>query len=258
MEKLIEKIKEAAPKHASIPFWSWNDRLEEGELRRQIRNMHDMKMQGFFMHARSGLETEYLSREWYDCVEACIDEAKLLGMQAWSYDENGWPSGFAGGALLTDEDNHAVYLDFEWSEGYPDTRADTLAVYAFDASGVPHAVTGACDSEKYLHVWVGTDSSYVDTMRADITDKFIAATHEEYKRILGDSFGGAMPGFFTDEPQYYRWKTPYSRRMEGWFYQEYEYSVIEAIPALFCDYEGAREHRYDYQRLTTKKFTEKF
>lgn len=258
MKKLIKRIKENASRHSSIPFWSWNDRLMPDELRRQIQNMNSMHMKGFFMHARSGLETKYLSDEWYDCIKACIDEAKKLGMQAWCYDENGWPSGFAGGKLLEDEDNHAVYLDYEWLESFPCNTEDALAIYAFDSFGVPYIAKAPAKTKRYLKVSVKTDSSYVDTMRADITDKFIEATHEAYKRALGDDFGGSMPGFFTDEPQYYRWKTPYSKHMEKWFFEEYGYSVIDAIPALFCDYKGAKEHRYDYHRLTCKKFTENF
>ena len=80
-----------------VPFWSWNDKLEPDELRRQIGAMQDAGMGGFFMHARGGLETEYLSEDWFRAVEASVDEAKKRGMQAWCYDENGWPSGFAGG-----------------------------------------------------------------------------------------------------------------------------------------------------------------
>lgn len=86
-----------AKTHAGIPFWSWNDKLEEEEMRRQIRNMKELGMRGFFMHARGGLETKYMSKDWFDCVRVCIDEAKKLGMEARAYDENGWPSGFAGG-----------------------------------------------------------------------------------------------------------------------------------------------------------------
>ena len=110
LKNLLLDVKEHAITHGSIPFWSWNDRLEEEELRRQIRVMHDLGMNGFFMHARGGLETEYLSDEWFSCVDACVDEARKLGMEAWSYDENGWPSGFAGGKLLEDKKNHATYL----------------------------------------------------------------------------------------------------------------------------------------------------
>ena len=111
MKQLLNEIKEIAPSYGSIPFWSWNDRLEPDELRRQIRVMKDLGMSGFFMHARGGLETEYLSDEWFDAVAACVDEAEKLGMEAWSYDENGWPSGFAGGALLYDKKNFALAIE---------------------------------------------------------------------------------------------------------------------------------------------------
>ena len=109
IEDLKKDISKNSITHGSLPFWSWNDRLDENELRRQIRVMKKLGMNGFFMHARCGLETEYLSDEWYSCIRACVDEAKKQGMEAWSYDENGWPSGFAGGILLKNTDNQAQY-----------------------------------------------------------------------------------------------------------------------------------------------------
>ena len=45
------------------------------------------------MHARVGLNTPYLSEEWFKLVAACADEAKKQGMKAWLYDEDRWPSG---------------------------------------------------------------------------------------------------------------------------------------------------------------------
>ena len=83
IEELKKDIDKNSITHGSLPFWSWNDRLDEDELRRQIRIMKKLGMNGFFMHARCGLETEYLSDEWYSCVKACIDEAKKQGMEAW-------------------------------------------------------------------------------------------------------------------------------------------------------------------------------
>ena len=76
-----------------VPFWSWNDRLEPDELRRQIRAMKKAGMGGFFMHARGGLETEYLSDDWFAAVDASVDEAEKQHMNAWCYDENGWRTG---------------------------------------------------------------------------------------------------------------------------------------------------------------------
>ena len=48
MSDTIKSIRETAPSYGSIPFWSWNDRLEEGELRRQIGRMQELGMGGFF------------------------------------------------------------------------------------------------------------------------------------------------------------------------------------------------------------------
>ena len=36
-----------------VPFWSWNDKLEPGELRRQIGAMQNAGMGGFFMQKHS-------------------------------------------------------------------------------------------------------------------------------------------------------------------------------------------------------------
>jgi hypothetical protein len=61
-----------------LPFWAWNGKLDPEELRRQIRLMKRMGLGGFFMHARTGLETAYLSEEWFRCVEACVEEARAI------------------------------------------------------------------------------------------------------------------------------------------------------------------------------------
>ena len=62
-------------RYRPIPFWSWNEKLDPEELRRQVREMAAAGLGGFFMHARGGLQTVYLSEEWMACVEASLDEA---------------------------------------------------------------------------------------------------------------------------------------------------------------------------------------
>ena len=92
-------FKNVPKKYRPIPFWSWNEKLETAETREQIRKMDEAGIGGFFMHARGGLQTEYMGEEWFENVEASIDEAEKTGMYAWAYDENGWPSGFGGGKV---------------------------------------------------------------------------------------------------------------------------------------------------------------
>lgn len=260
MKQTIDTIRAAAPNYGSIPFWSWNDRLEESELRRQIRDMKKLGMNGFFMHARGGLETEYLSDEWFDCVNACVDEAKKLGMEAWAYDENGWPSGFAGGELLRDKCNFAVAVEKKFG-AFPENEDDIIAVYRKNADGTFTRVTHDIGESEYLILYKRYDESYVDTLDGDITDKFIAATHEEYKRrVAPEDFGngGAMPGFFTDEPQYYRWGNPYSNILPREFEKAYGYDLLDMLPAVFFDFDGADKFRYDYYLLIHKLFINNF
>ena len=82
-----------------IPFWSWNEKLTTDETKDQIYKMDIAGIGGFFMHARGGLQTEYMGEEWFDNVAASIEAAKERGMRPWAYDENGWPSGFGGGLV---------------------------------------------------------------------------------------------------------------------------------------------------------------
>ena len=45
-----ERLQQNLVDYQSIPFWSWNDKLEPEELRRQIRAMKKAGIGGFFMH----------------------------------------------------------------------------------------------------------------------------------------------------------------------------------------------------------------
>ncbi len=259
MEKLIKDIKKRSPEYGAIPFWSWNDKLEENELRSQIRTMKELGMGGFFMHARGGLETEYLSDDWFNCINVCIDEAKKLGMEAWSYDENGWPSGFAGGKLLEDKANFAVCIRHETTEKFPEPDPDTIAVYTRNEDGTFNIVDKDCGAKEYLRLYKGYDSSYVDTLDGSITEKFIKETHEVYlRRIPKEDAGTVMPGFFTDEPQYYRWDNPYSNTLPAEFKKAYGYEIYPLLPAVFYDFEGAEKFRYDYYKLMHELFINNF
>ena len=98
MHEIIQKIKNINRKYRPIPFWSWNDKLTSDLLKWQIQEMVQAGIGGYFMHARGGLETEYLSAEWMECVDICIKEGRKNHLDSWIYDEVGWgTSGFGTG-----------------------------------------------------------------------------------------------------------------------------------------------------------------
>jgi len=259
-DRLVQELKYPASEYRGAPFWSLNGRLAPEELRRQIRIMHKMGLGGFFMHSRVGLETPYLSDEWMDCIAACVDEAKKLGMKAWLYDEDRWPSGYAGGMVTKNPKFRARKLvldifskagEFKWTD-------DVVAVYsarvdgekAFDVKRlkkghIPKLPKGR--SIMAFRVKVDECSSwyngftYPDTMNHKAIKEFIRITHEAYAKRFGDAFGKTIPGIFTDEPnvkEYTRTRTPWTDALPRVFRKRYGYDILDHLPEVLFEVDG--------------------
>lgn len=242
MQSIIHKLQnEDLTQYKPIPFWSWNAKLEPEELRRQIRWMNENGIGGFFMHARSGLKTEYLSKEWMECIEACAEEAQKLGMDAWAYDENGWPSGFVGGKLLEDPENCDKYILHKIGEF--DAEADVS--YRMTEQKLIRTADGSKEGE-YLNLYIYTSNSTADILNPEVVLKFIDMTHESYKARFGEQFSKMIKGFFTDEPQYQRWNTPYTKMLPVYFRKHYDEDIFEGLGLLFVEKEGYKGFRYRY------------
>ena len=153
------EFKNIPMKYKPIPFWSWNEKLEVGETRRQIREMYGVGIGGFFMHARGGLQTEYMGDEWFENVEAAIGEAKENGMYAWAYDENGWPSGFGNGMVNG--------LGVEYQQKYLRISKDEPKENVIGKTGEYWA---------YYEI----NPFYVDTLDKKVISEFIKSTYEPY------------------------------------------------------------------------------
>ena len=97
-EKLNKELfQNPTSEYRGAPFWAWNASLNPEELEEQIEIFREMGFGGFHMHVRQGLETPYLSEEFMDAIQCCVEKAKKEEMLAWLYDEDRWPSGYAGG-----------------------------------------------------------------------------------------------------------------------------------------------------------------
>ncbi len=206
-------------KYRMVPFWSWNSKLSTEELRRQVRLMKEAGLGGYFMHARGGLTTEYLSEEWFDCINACVDEGKKEGIDSWAYDEEGWPSGFAGGKVAACGEFYWVkWLEYEDGE-----------------------------------VKVCSSPYYADILSTEVVEKFVEITHEQYREKC-DLKG--IKGFFSDEVQFMIHKTPWTNHMDEMFREEYGYDLDKVL--LFEDGEGYRKVRYDFWKLINRQYANYF
>jgi len=111
--KLYKEFLNPGTEYRGKPFWAWNGKLDKDELLKQIHVMKEMGFGGFFMHSRTGLATEYLGEEWFELINACADEAEKLGMEAWLYDEDRWPSGTAGGMVTIEPRFRLKFIHLE-------------------------------------------------------------------------------------------------------------------------------------------------
>lgn len=238
----------------SIPFWSWNNSLDEKVLVKQIEDMYSAGIGGFIMHARTGLKDEYLSDKWFSCIDACLKKAKELNMNAWVYDENGWPSGFVGGKLLENMDYRARFLSYEVKDFYDE---NAFAVYVKTENGFERLAKETVGVNSYHCVYLNISPANTDILKPEVVDAFIRETHEKYYERFADSFGKELVGFFTDEPQYYRAATPYSDEAAKVFASRGK-DIKDGLIWLFAREEGGYEFRTEYYRVLNELYLENF
>ncbi len=234
------------------PFWLWNAQLEPQTLRAQL---NDMAAHGFrsvcmlpMPHAfrpdstNNSLDPDYLTPEYFDRVRLAVDEAARLGMHWWLYDEGGWPSGQALGKVT---EGHPELLQhrlarerIEAKETYTVPQdALILIVEGTPRKAIPPggAWTPAPGEEAFLYRVV--NGGYVDLLTPAATDRFIALTHEGYKRAIGHHFGKTVRFTFTDEPGAPNLDPPktitWTPGFDAAYTQQFGKNLFDILPSLF-------------------------
>ena len=221
------------------PFWFWNDKLSAGELVRQLKMMKNSGVSGFFIHARNGNKVPYLSSNWMQYVKTVIEKAKELGLKAWLYDEDNWPSGYAGGAVSCLGEKY-LQCSMRCDEiplgknviAIPQNHKNIIRIFLVGKTGnkiveqkditreflkTKRLKKSACNPGCsllffYKESWNQENTpqalkdiiknGYVDLLNQKVVETFIESTYDKYYKEVGGHFGKTVPGIFTDEPNY--------------------------------------------------------
>lgn len=273
------------------PFWSWNGTLEKEELFRQIHVLHEMGFGGFFMHSRTGLATEYLGDDWFELINACAEEAEKLGMEAWLYDEDRWPSGTAGGMVTQEPRFRLKFIrlqiipadQFMWADNFIAAfacRLEGLSYYNMKPlvrdmeealeEGLSVLAFSIVEQEKGSFY---NGYTYTDTLNREATDRFIELTHDKYKSRSGKHLGKTIKGIFTDEPhrgalmdgfsltnEDCERHAPWSYALFDRFQEVYGYDLLLKLPDLFLQSEGRpiSQVKWHYVDLLQEMFQDNF
>ena len=233
IDELKSRFADPGRDYATAPLWVWNDLLTDDQIRQTMRDLAAQDVKQVFVHPRPGLMTPYLSDDWFHLWRTALDEAERLDMNVWIYDENSYPTGFAGGLVpeampesrgkglsvfrrdaLTDANGNwtagpdVVYVVQVLGDG---SKKDLSALYHQTKTGklADEFLKGKADGVTWIlgeYKWAGASQwyggmYYVDLMKPGVTEKFIEVTHEAYKKHIGDQFGKRCPGIFSDEAQ---------------------------------------------------------
>ncbi len=264
---------EPPAEYTSAPLWVWNDLLTEEQIRTSLRELAEQGVKQAFVHPRPGLMTPYLSADWFRLWKVALHEAERLGMLIWIYDENSYPSGFAGGAVPeVMPASRGLGLTIAETAKPPVWKDDLLAVHRLDGARlepVTEAVRAgrALPAGRYATVtrqlaapgpWYA-NRTYVNLLTPGVTTKFLELTLEPYRRELGAALGARVPGIFTDEPHLRpAGELPWCDDLPERFQQRWGYALLDHLPALALDVGDARRLRYHYYRLLNELFIERW
>ena len=280
---VYEKFQNPSKEYTTVPFWFWNAKMDKKEIARQLELMRTQKVYECVIHARYGLETPYLSEEWFDCISFAVTEGKRLGMRFWLYDENNWPSGYAGGRVLNRNfdfcGKHIKAFKLKAGESFAAPEAlYTVAAFKKSFNGWIKCDENEVQEERtvfavcYTHWKVAYgDDYYVDLLNAEATAEFMHVTHEEYLKRFGKEMGSTIRGFFSDEAGFCNGlQLPWSDRdddgtlvwtdkLPEYFEAVNGYDITEKLPYLFeFEKDISPEVRVDFQETVSKLYREAF
>jgi hypothetical protein len=273
-ETLLATFADPPAEYRSAPLWVWNDLMTREEIARQLESFKARGLGGAFIHPRPGLITPYLGDEWFRLCAYAVETGKRLGLEIWLYDENSYPSGFAGGhvpAALPDAARSGLRM--RTFEGPPqDLEPAPLVVLRRTLTGFEE-VTGkvpapGTDGAAYYvfdvvkaspSPWHG-GFTYVDLMRKDVTEKFLDLTLNGYKKWIGAEFGSTVPGVFQDEaeisPAGGREAVNYTPALFSTFQARWGYELRSNLVSLFEEVGSWKRVRHDFYATLLDLFIE--
>ncbi len=271
---LSKEFKAPSAEYTTAPFFVWNYKITKEDIDNYLNEFKKQGSSQVIIHPRPGLVTEYLSKDWFDLYKYAVEKGKEMGMKIWIYDENSYPSGFAGGHVpdqMPESYNQGQGLKMTKFDVLPDSAEKYYLCLKEDSSGYSD-ITARVGEEKgkkgnFLLFektfngksdWYG-GFSYVDLLHPGVTQKFLEITMTGYEKNLGEEFGKTVPGIFTDEPQIsspggIRWTPDLFDR----FNEKWHYDLKTCLPSLFEEVGDWKRIRHNYTQTLLDLFIDRW
>lgn len=239
-------------------FYSLNDSLKPDLIRRQISDFAQGGIGGVFLHARDGLLTQYFEEEWWNAIDAAVDQCVKSGINPWFYDEYKWPSGYAAGYVpAQSEEYRGRYLARI-------TKGETIPVGGIVVSGDEN-YNYVCITADYGNPWLN-GACKIDYLNPEAVKTFIEHTYETYAERNRTKYNLAGRGIFFDEPDIYpetggkkfNGVISYSPAFREEFRKSKGYDIADKFACLFEEEGEYRRVRLDYWQMIAAQYEKAF
>lgn len=271
---LEARFSNPSSEYRTAPFMVWNGKVTEAEIDRMLKDFKDAGCGGAFIHPRPGMITEYMSDEWYSLYRYTVDKGKEMGLDIWIYDENSYPSGFAGGHVpeeMPESYNQGQGLTLTKTDLLPDKTDEYFIILKKEGDQWADITNNLSQYKKakgeyylYKKTYLGKSDwyggySYVDLLVPGVTEKFIDITMKGYEKTIKDEFGKSVFGIFTDEPNIsspggLRW-TP---DLFDVFREQWGYDLKPLLPLLNEETGNWKQVRHNYMETLLQMFVDRW
>ncbi len=280
------------------PYYGLNGPVDVAVIQRDLDTMKRLGYGAVTVQYGYGAGFAYLTPEWFAFFRTFLNEAKSRGLKVWIVDDAGYPSGFAGGKfselkpeLRMQALNVTDRIPANGGETITRTlKPETVAVTAVnseDSKSVTVPVTNGgiawtAPAGKWTvmvveHVFSTSPTrsdtnpkrvkdgsqSLEDYLDPAATRQYLAFTHEQYKKYVGDEFGKTIMGFRGDEPDYSIRGLPWTpkffdefQRVKGYDVRPYLAGFFAAKPTDMTEVE--RRAKADYYDVFAQMFRDGF
>ncbi|MBQ9874907.1 MAG: hypothetical protein IJM30_10625 [Thermoguttaceae bacterium] len=219
--RLEREFKDPPREFTVMPFWFWNDKLDEKEIARQIASFEEKGVYGFTIHPRIGLPEDegWMSEKLLSTMRVALEEARRRGMFVLLYDEGMYPSGSSAGQVVAEDPAYAargflrvplkedgtpkdekVRIGDDWNLAgtFTDPQGESEAIYDAPSGGVIRGLHYIGDESKNPGEFSPPAS---DLLNRDAVATFVRLVYQRFYDEFKEYFdAGVVVGIFTDEP----------------------------------------------------------
>ena len=277
-------------------WWGWDGPITERVITRDLDGFLARGVRAVTIEPGYKMDNApYLSPAWFQTIKTAVQAAKKRDMRIWLVDEGKYPSGFAGGKFssehpelgmqalvageripvaagetlqrklsgetvgalaLNQQDNTSRRIDLgsgelKWQA--PEGKWQVLLVEHRFRSSPTRSVNNPTKGKD-------DKASLMDYLDPAATRQFLAYTHEQYAKVVGDEFGKTILGFRGDEPDYSVAGIPWTPAIFDEFQRRKGYDVRPYAASFFAPTltEEERRVKADYWDVWSALFRDAF